>query len=349
VAEPALTDASSKSTAFVDELEDKAASAASAVGGFEDFDFKVAGFTVRLRCAGELRRFFVAALAHLRSDPAQAPELTIRVWDSESTGTTMVPPRWDLENLQRNGVIRGLDDGLYAVYLRWAGSLSVVDATSGDAWFWTKAASELPSLERAAPVRTILRLWTAHQGIPLVHGGAVGDRSGCILLAGPSGAGKSSAALTFLSSELAYLGDDVCLVTSGPSPRVHALYRSAKVDPRTLGRIPELGPLVDGAPSDDGKVVVFLPIERVSREAELRGIAIPRITMRAKTVARPAPAAAALSALAPSTLLHFPGGDQGMLRRLGDLVRAAPCHFLDVGTEPRSTVEVLASLLEGSG
>lgn len=349
MAEPALTGASSKSTAFLDELEDKATGAASAVGGFEDFDFEVAGFTVRLRCAGEpMRRLLVPALAHLNSAPAPAPDLTIRVWDSESTGTTMVPPRWDLENLHRNGVIRGLDDGLYAVYLRWAGSLSVVDATRGDAWFWTKAASDVPSLERAAPVRTILRLWTAHQGVPLVHGGAVGDGSGCVLLAGPSGAGKSSAALTFLASELGYLGDDVCLVTSGPSPRVHALYRSAKVDPRTLGRIPQLAPLVDGSPPDDGKAVVFVPIERVIRESELRGIAIPRITTTTGTLARPAPAPAALTALVPSTLLHFPGGDQAMLRRIGDLVRAVPSHFLDVGTEPRSTAEALASLLKGS-
>jgi hypothetical protein len=342
------------SAAFLEALEDKAGSAASAIGGFEDLDLEVAGFAVRLRFAGPtMRRLFTPALLHLVTEPAASPDLVVRVWDSESTGTTMFPPLWDLEDFRQHGVIRGLfDDGVYAVYTRWASSLSVVDARHGQAWFWTKAASDLPSLERAAPLRTVLRLWTARNDVLLAHGAAVGDARGCVLLAGGSGAGKSSAALTFLASELSYLGDDCCLVTAGRAPRVHSLYSSAKVHPDTLRRIPQLAPMVDDPRRrDDGKVVVFLAghvPERVLRDARLRGIAIPRITGRTETGTSHASAAAALSALAPSTMLQFPGADQDMLRDLGGIVRAVPCHFLDVGTEPESTASTLSSLLEAA-
>jgi hypothetical protein len=340
------------SAAFLEGLEAQAASAASGTGGFEDFDYEVAGLRLRVRFAGPgLRRLFTPALSHRASAPAASPDLVVRAWDSESTHTTMPAPPWDLDDFRQHGVIRGLfADGLYAVYTRWASSLSVVDANRGQAWFWTKSASELPSLERAAPLRTVLRLWTAGQKVVLVHAGAVGDERGGVLLAGPSGVGKSSAALASLAADLGYLADDCCLVAPGPEPRVHSLYGSAKVDTETLKRLPHLAAMVDGPRRpDDGKAVLFLSRhvpDRILGDARLRGIAIPRIAGGAQTLTTPASAAAALSALAPSTLLQFPGADQLMLRRLGHLVRGMPCHFLDMGTDPDSTASALSSLLE---
>jgi hypothetical protein len=346
VAEPALT-ARPDSAAFLEDLEEKAASAASAVGGFEDFDFEVAGLGVRLRFAGPaLREVFVPALEHLERPTAERPDLVVRVWDSETTGTTMVPPPWDLEDFRQHGVIRGLfGDGLYAVF-GWAGLLSVVDARRGDAWFWARAPADLPALERAAPLRTALRLGLLHQEVLLVHGGAVGDSRGCLLLAGPSGVGKSSAALVAAGSGLGYLADDCCLVAPGEPLRVHSLYRSAKVDPPTLRRMPELAPLVDGPVPEDGKAMVLVPLERMLGTAELRGVVIPRLTGETETRTRPASAAAGLSALAPSSLLQFPGADAGMLRRMGDIVRAVPSHHLEVGSRAGSTAAALDALLE---
>ena len=346
MAEPALT-ARPDSAAFLEDLEAKAASAAGAVGGFEDCDLAVAGASVRLRFAGRsLRRVFMPALAHLEAAPVPRPDLVVRIWDSESTGTTMVPSPWGRDDFRQHGAIRGLfGDGLYAVFVRGASTLSVVDAGRGDAWFWVKVPSELPSLERAAPLRTLLRLWMADHGVLLVHGGAVGDRRGCLLLAGRSGAGKSGTALSALTSELGYLGDDCCLVTPGPSARVHSLYRSAKVDPPTLRRMPGLVPMVDGPVPEDGKAVILLPADRVLGEAELRGVVMPRITGRAVSRVQRASPAAGLAALAPSSLLQFPGADERMLRRLGSIVRSVPSYFLDVGTRPESTAAALGGLL----
>jgi len=66
-------------------------------------DFRIAGSVVRTELAGPaLVPFFTRALAHLRIDDVAEPDVTIRLWDSHSTGVEMVKPAWlGLGNGQR--------------------------------------------------------------------------------------------------------------------------------------------------------------------------------------------------------------------------------------------------------
>jgi hypothetical protein len=74
-------------------------------------------------------------------------------------------------------------------------------------------------------------------------------------------------------------------------------------------------------------------------------VLVPRRGDGEATVARRAPAGAALAALAPATILQLPAADGATLRRLADLVRAVPCHYLDLGSDLTTVAPAITSLL----
>jgi hypothetical protein len=47
-------------------------------------------------------------------------------------------------------------------------------------------------------------------------------------------------------------------------------------------------------------------------------------------------------------MLQLPGSGEATLRRLGEIVRAVPCHRLEVGTDPGGVADTLAALLAES-
>src|ERR1700733_9430932 len=66
---------------------------AEARTGVAACDIQIAGSRLRLIFSGEtLYREFMPALAHLMVPPANAADLSIHIWDSESTGIAMIDP-----------------------------------------------------------------------------------------------------------------------------------------------------------------------------------------------------------------------------------------------------------------
>lgn len=337
--------------ALVEELRSASERAATSAGGFSDHDFELAGLGVRLRFAGPaMVSPTVAALAHLAVPSGGDPDLTVRIWDSESTSTAAPVPPWGDDAYREHGTIRGyFGEGLYAVFLWGTRSLCVVDTDNDEAFLWTSSAENLGQPERGAPLRTLFHLWLTEQDVQLVHAAAVGRPDGCLLLVGNSGSGKTSTALSCLPSDLGHLGEDYCLVTDGEPPSVFSLYNSAKVGMESIKRLPFLRELLVEMPDrNTEKALLDLHLHapgKLLATAPLRAIAIPEIVEREETVARPASSGVALAALAPSTLLQLPGTGERAMARLSALVRSVPCHRLEVGSDPSKIPAAIDSLL----
>jgi hypothetical protein len=74
-------------------------------------------------------------------------------------------------------------------------------------------------------------------------------------------------------------------------------------------------------------------------------ILIPRLTGRLGTALTPASPAAALKALAPSTLFQLAGAGPAAFQNLAGLIRQIPCYHLEAGTDVSRIPGVIASLL----
>jgi len=329
--------------------------AAHAAGGRE-LRATIAGDEVRLRFASSAAADALSpALAHLARTPAAAPALTLHVWDAASTGTERpagAPPREDVAGAADDGTGASYfyeDFGLRTLHQPAYDALSVL-SDDGVGWYWVPDATALPYWESTAPFRHLLSWWLHGRGSIQVHGGAVGTEAGGVLLVGRGGSGKSTAALaSLLDDRLRYVGDDYVAVAIGKTPVVHSLYCHAKVHWRDLGRLPHVEPAIVNAGAADEKAVLSIPGAFPGRTAAgfpLRAIVVPAVTGRriARTV--PAPQAAALAALAPSTIfqLHPPARDS--LARMATLVRTTPVYALELGTEIESIPEAFVQLLE---
>src|SRR5687768_16390025 len=57
-------------------------------------NYLIGGYYIRLSFAGAALLSLTKALEHLAADEHSTPDLTICLWDSESTGQRMVPRPW---------------------------------------------------------------------------------------------------------------------------------------------------------------------------------------------------------------------------------------------------------------
>jgi hypothetical protein len=334
---------------YLDRLHRAADDAAAAAGGFHDAFCRLAGFDVRLRFAGAaLMPRLLPALDHVRTAPADRPALTVRLFDSASTGMALPQAPWDDSVFRDHGKVHALSGGHVSGVFQ-GGTCSTYDQGGNEALYWVRSADDVEASETGSPLVTILHLWLATRGFQVAHAGAVGDASGCVLVVGRGGAGKSSTVLACLPSELSLLGEDYCVLELDHAPIAHTLFSSAKADATALERLPFLRPMVsnpDRPPSEKALCLLaqHVPEKLISR-APVRAIAIPRISGRTETTTSRASASAALAALAPSTLFQLRGSGKGALARLAGAVRAAPCSYLDVGTDPAGVASAISELL----
>jgi hypothetical protein len=77
----------------------------------------------------------------------------------------------------------------------------------------------------------------------------------------------------------------------------------------------------------------------------LQAIVLPTITGRPETRTVPTSSAAALAALAPSTVLQLPTERAEALRYMARLVRQVPAYVLELGWDVRDVAPALLALL----
>lgn len=325
--------------------------AACAVGPVVERAFRIGGHELLLRFAGPAVVPAVApAFAHLAASPSGQPELVVHIWDSASTGVAP-PARPTVQAGEGPGAFYFFEDPpVHGVYQPSVQALSTVDLGTDQAWYWVADPSGLSYWDRAAPLRQILQWWMAARGHQQVHGGAVGTPEGGVLLVGKGGSGKSTCSLVSLVSELRYGGDDNMMVSLEPEPWVHSLFSTGTVEPHNLARLPHLEPAVsNSAELGSEKALIFVDQHFPDRPIDgfpLRAILVPTITGNPHTTVVPASGAAALAALAPSTVFQFPTASHEALQSMAALVRALPSYVLEIGSDVSEIPVVILALLD---
>lgn len=325
--------------------------------------YDVGGESICLRFAGpSLVPYITAALEHLSEKASTAPSLTVCIWDDVSTQTQMPPPPWlgySLYNpngnprsiYTRRGDVLGYNNPrIYTAYNWGANVLSILDKKQNLALHWTHNARQLPSYETTAPLRQILHWWGNHHERQLIHGGAVGTSEGGVLLAGKGGTGKSTTALTCLNSDMAYVSDDYCLITTKPIPYAYSIYSSAKLNKEDLQRNSHLMPAMSTMNCiDTEKAVFFLHPHfenKIVAGFPVRAILLPRITGGPETAIKPASPMEGLKALSLSTISQLARAGDTSLKIMKQLVDQVPCYFLELGTNFSKIPTVILNLLK---
>src|SRR3989442_1436523 len=247
--------------AFFRAAYDAFEAASRSVGGVAERYYRIARCPIRLRFAGPaLMPYITPAFEHLASERCAKASLTVCFFDTSSTRTRMPPAPWPADAYGPRGEIKGYNSGrIHTLYQRGVDALHMLDVQTQTAIYWVRRPEVIPYWESGFPMRTILHWWTLKRPCLSLHAGAVGEPSGGVLIAGRSGSGKSTTTLACLHSDLSYAGDDFVLATLEPSPFVHSLSSSAKLEPENLPRFPELRSAICNFDHlDKEKALVFL-------------------------------------------------------------------------------------------
>lgn len=318
----------------IEELAGNFERAAQATGRV-DCSIQIGDARVRLCFAGNaLAEQLSRAFAHLVQQDAGEPELTIHVWDAQDSGMQPPPLPSLAPGSPRGTTVYTAEEGRQFACRPALGQLSAYEQRSGRAWFWCHSAYQLPFWEPAAPFRQIFHWWLPDRGALLLHAAAVGEPSGGVLLVGAGGSGKSTSALSCLTSDLLYAGDDYVALELGSEPRVLSLYCSGKLEPGHAALLPHLpAPSFAGDGALEEKSVFYVADafpERMSRGFPLRAIVAPRVEGDAPKVSGRS-AMQVLAALAPSTLLQLVPARQEALSAMAALLERIPAFGLEVG------------------
>lgn len=326
--------------------------AAASSGGVVRMPISLGGFRAVFCFAGPaLLPRLGAPFEHLRIE--DGPEdLLIRVWDSESTGIPLPAELPSTRSVYAQSLPAMSDQGdVRWTYFRPDPGLSAYDAPAMEADYWVPAASCLTYGDLAGGFRAIIAWSMAERGMQFLHSAAIAVGDVGALIVGASGSGKSSTSLTCLLAGMDYLGDDHCLLDLGDEPRVHSIYGAAKLHTAQLERFPELDRfIVNGDRIVPEKAVAILHPDfqgQLPISKPLSVVLVPRITGGIVTTIEPIGPAAALAALAPSTLLQMASADRSGLAAMGRLVRRVPSFRVNLGTEREEIAEVISQFLVG--
>lgn len=309
--------------------------------------YTIANLVVRVEYAGEIGTCLAPGLRHLEA-PLLPPDLTIRAFDSASTGAMSPLDEAALRALIPAGLPGvNVDRHIHVAYRRPDSGLSLLDTGCNAAVYWVPAAAHIPPWERAAPFRGIFSHWMAIRCRRFVHGAAVGTAGSAVLLVGRGGSGKSTTALTCLAAGMDYGGDDYCLVDVA-ALQVFPLYRSAKLHPENVKRVPWLlGEAVNEG--DAREKLVYFPSPRgggaIPASMRIAAIVLPHVTGAASPRLRRTTAAAALAAIAPTTLLQLTYGDSSALHDFAALAKSVPAYSLELGGQMDAVPSLLRSIL----
>src|ERR1700754_1231177 len=124
----------------------------------------IGGYRIRLSFSGAALLSLTTALEHLATDDRSTPDLTICLWDSESTGQRMIARPWQEEDFLARGVIQGYNtERIYTAFQHGSGAVSVLDQQRNLAVFWAPD-HRLPYWEYGSPLRSILHWWLLSKG-----------------------------------------------------------------------------------------------------------------------------------------------------------------------------------------
>jgi hypothetical protein len=309
--------------------------------------------TLSLRFATpEIAATLFPAFAHVEAPAVTAPDITVRFWDSVSTGAARVRSPLRPGMLVDRGVVAGgeetsiriLCEPEYFHYSAW-------NSAECSAVVWADDVRRLGGHERASPIRAILQWALEPHEVFLIHGACVAGSNSGVLIGGLSGAGKSTTAIACLEGGLSFLGDDY-VALAGHEPRALSLYASAKLDDHSvglLGGLPDVARGIAVGPPFNKNVLMLgeSRSDMLKRETPVGAIVVP--ARDAPPGLTPAPAALALRELAAPSVLQIPHEGAGTLRRLAALVRDVPAFRLGLSGGPEHAATDIGALCESLG
>jgi hypothetical protein len=288
------------------------------------------------------------AFRHRPPAPAEAPGLRVHCWD----GAAAAPPPWPRGGGDVQHLVRRSPDGRFlAVFSIVGGSLALLDAARDEACYWAPAAAGLPVWERSHPLDRVLAHWHGRRGAVMVHAGAVGTAAAGLLLVGRGGSGKSTSVLACLDSHLSPVSDDYVIVAEQDGrPVAHGVYGSALIHADHRARFPHLLPAIDNAHAAGREKPMMWLAERrpgaMRPSVPLAGIVLPRVRGAGPARWHAVSPAAALQALAPSSMLQLGIGDPAAFARMAGWCRALPCFALEIGAGVEDIPDRLGEILD---
>lgn len=301
--------------------------------------YKVSGTTVRLLFAGnKLVPFLTPALAHLRIQQCEPPDVTFCIWDSDSTETEMLPPPCEWANFTDRGDIWGFNSRRVKTAFHWIEcSVNLMDLETNTGIYWVQTADTLPYWVKASPLRTLFHWWMEKNGCQLLHAAAVGTEQGSVLITGKGGVGKSTTALSCLQSGLYYVADDYVITCLEPEPLVYSLYSTAKLDADHVHHFPELAKFIKNPQKlDQEKAVMFLfpPMrEQILPEMPLKAILASRVMNQDETALSPVQRSTIHRAMSFTTMSQLPYVGRHTHDFIGRLSSLLPGYALDLGRD----------------
>jgi hypothetical protein len=342
--------------AFFDACYDTFQESAHRAGALIEQYYRVGRHKIRLCFAGPaLVPHVTPALAHLAEPPGAKSSLTVCLFDSFSTRTSMPPAPWDASAYGKQGEVMGFNtDRIRVNYVPGVYILQMLDRQRNLAIYWVMRPEIIPWWEKTFPFRFLLHWWMENRSLQPIHAGAVGTPEAGVLIVGKSGSGKSTTTLACLSSDLAYAGDDYVLAEVAPTPFVYSLYGTAKLEADNLHRLPHLRRFVSNADTMEEEKAVFFLNEshphKLSRGFPIAAILVPRLTGARNTRLSLSKPGAALMAIAGTTLFHLQGARREGFQKIAELVNRVPCYTLELGTDLAQIPPVISDLLmKGTG
>lgn len=324
---------------FVNAISQSYCTAVQKTSGVINHDYAIGGHIIRLSFAGPaLISRITPSFNHLLITSTHAiPDLTISIWDTESSGVGM--PFLDIWNdcSPRGEVCRFEGSYLSVTRLQTAGVFSVLDTVNKKAFYWAQSADDIPWYECGAPLRSILHAWWCEYNGILLHAASVGTESGGVLLVGKGGSGKSTTALVCMQNGMYYLGDDYCLLVNEKDPIIYSLYCSAKIKHEDTHRFAKMTSTNNNLHENDSdKILYYLnsyPSCKISSSTTLRAILMPRVTGLKDTQIIPASVIEAIHSLAPSAIFQLPCAGQKEFSQISKIASRVKCYWLEVGTD----------------
>jgi hypothetical protein len=346
--------------AYLEALRESFGRAAAAAGGLAEADLEVAGMRVQLRFAGKgTRDILLPPYEHLTADGPAAPELSIDVFDSASTGIRPPELPWSVPEGEQatNPILRYRSDRACVVAESGMGVLSAAEPAEGSAVLNLRDAAGLLQGERAVPLRDALQLLLGEGERWLAHAGAAGREGTGALLVGASGSGKSTLALSCAMAGMEVISDDYVVLEMGSPPIAHALQSTAKLSADSAARLGLSDDVIDAPgfePTLEGPAKAVVDIRSLSaapmrRELAVRALIAPALSDLTRPALERIAPARGMQALAPSTVIQARAGEPSLLAAMGRLVREVPSYALRLGPDPSANAAAVAEVVDGLG
>ncbi len=335
------------------------------VGSVEEFHVQIAEKTINFQFAGNsLISKVTRALKHLEIDKIDDPDLVIKLWDSESTQRPLpllintvkdcIPYAAWLKKIGRREEVYPFSNDRFLSSLQWGSEiLTLLDKERNQCIYWVENVDKIPWFEVGAPIRTVFHWYFSSTKSQMVHGGAVGNEKGGVLLAGEGGSGKSTTALNCLKDGMLYASDDYVLVDTKNQPKTYSLFQTAKVKTKDdIERFPEFESWVTnprGVEESDEKPMLFVgenKPKQMAKEIPINALVFPKFIAGEKCHYERISEQKAFRGIAPSTINQAPFAGEECVKMLANLVRELPAYYLKFGEDQESLSQTIKQIIK---